>query len=448
MNDALQTSAVQWASQLELAIKEHPNIIHYEISIDLSHIKTFSNELDGRNRWGNALKSNQSIHHQFQIRVFLQNGKFSFTQDIRRFADADQTPHKVIEALLLASNQLPNPNEKTIFTTTLHQSETLEIWDPRFTVLDASLRKELLQDQYLLIPQMNKKARLQKAELKEIQIMRHVRTSQNSMSEQSTQYELEGIVANGIERVPFHIVSRRFADLCTHPFGWTTFYPPPISNKSISEIDSSWMLMLSPSIVASIVECLPPAFEIDRLTKGTSFLAGKQGTTIGSKRIHIIDDPTMLSGVNSRSFDANGVPSKPLTLIADGVFQDCYVPLDAPGNKPPTGHTGMNGKLWCGNILSQMGRRSQNMILADRGDALIGTHIVEPTQLNIETGVLRLVCNFAHISSKGFEANLGVRTIVVPILELFAQVSETANDQNRYNHVDASTWILDDCRII
>ena len=78
MNDALQTSAVQWASQLELAIKEHPNIIQYEISIDLSHIKTFSNELDGRNRWGNALKSNQSINHQFQIRVFLQNGTFSF----------------------------------------------------------------------------------------------------------------------------------------------------------------------------------------------------------------------------------------------------------------------------------------------------------------------------------------------------------------------------------
>ena len=106
MNDALQTSAVQWASQLELAIKEHPIIIHYEISIDLSHIKTFSNEVDGRNRWGNVLKSNQDIHHQFQIRVFLQNGRFSFLQDVRRFADADQTPHKVIESLLLESRPL------------------------------------------------------------------------------------------------------------------------------------------------------------------------------------------------------------------------------------------------------------------------------------------------------------------------------------------------------
>ena len=448
MNDALQTSAVQWASQLELAIKEHPIIIHYEISIDLSQIKTFSNEVDGRNRWGNVLKSNQDIHHQFQIRVFLQNGRFSFLQDVRRFADADQTPHKVVESLLLESNQLPNPNGKTIFTNTIHQSHPLEIWDPRFDTLDASLRKEILQDQYTMIPQMNKRARLQKAELKEIQVMRHVRTSQNSMSEQSTQYELIGIVANGIERVPFHMVSRRFADLCTHPFGWTTFYLPPVPNKTISEVSPDWMLMLAPSVVASIVECLPPAFELDRLEKGTSFLSGKQGTTVGSKRIHIIDDPTLLSGVNSRNFDANGVPSKPLTLIADGVFQDCYIPLDSSGNKQPSGHIGMNGKLWCGNILSQMGRRSQNMILADRGDALMGTHIIEPTQLNIETGALRFVANFAHISSKGFEANLGVRTVIVPILELFAQVSETANDQNRYNHVDASTWVLDDCRIL
>jgi hypothetical protein len=448
MNDALQTSAIQWASQLEMSIKEHPIIIHYEISIELSHSKVFSNELDGRNRWGNNLKSFQDIHHQFQIRVFLSNGRFSFLQDVRRFADSEQTPTKVIESLLEESNQLPHSSERTIFANNVHQSTSLEIWDPRFDVLDAALRKELIQDQYTMISQMNKKSRLQKIELKEVQLMRHVRTSKNVLSEQSTQYELMGIVANGIERSPFHFLSRRFADLCTHPFGWTTFYPPPLPNKSVAEIDPAWMLMLAPNVVASIVACLPPAFELDRLEKGTSFLAGKQGQAVGSKRIHIIDDPTMLSGVNSRSFDVHGVPSKPLTLIADGVFQDCYVPLDSETNKAPTGHSGMNGQLWCGNILSQMGRRSQKMILADKGDALMGTHLIEPTHLNIETGILRLVVNFAHISSKGFEGNMGTKTIVIPILELFAQVSETANDQNRYNHVDASTWVLDDCRIL
>lgn len=448
MNDALQTSAVQWASQLELAIKEHPIIIHYEISIDLSHVKTFINEVDGRNRWGNILKSTQDIVHQFQIRVFLQNGRFAFIQDLRRFADANQTPHKVIEGLLKETNQLPNPTGKTIFTNNIHQAAPLEIWDPRFNLLDAASRKELLQDQYSLVLQMNKRARLQRAELNEIQIMRHVRSSQNILSEQSTRYELKGLVSNGIDRTSFEMHSRRFADLCTHPHGYTTFHLPPVPNKTISQIDPSWMLMLSPNVVASIVACLPPAFELSRLKKGSSFLAGKQGTSVGSKRIHIIDDPTMLSGVNSRSFDAHGVPSKPLTLIADGVFQDCYVPLDAEENKEPTGHVGMNGRLWCGNILSQMGRRSQNMILADRGDALMATHLIEGTQLNIETGMLRFVANFAQLSSKGFEGNLGVRTVVVPILELFAQVTETANDQNRYNHVDASTWVLETCAIL
>ena len=55
------------ASKLELAIKEHPIIIHYEISIDLSHIKTFSNELDGRNRW---------VTFSNQIKTFTTSSRF------------------------------------------------------------------------------------------------------------------------------------------------------------------------------------------------------------------------------------------------------------------------------------------------------------------------------------------------------------------------------------
>ena len=448
MNDALQTTAVQWATQLELAIKEQPFITAYDICIELSHTKSFINELDNRNRWGKQLQSSQDVDHRFQIRLFLQNGKFAFLQDTRRFADNEQTPHRIIEHLLEDINQLPNPTGSKVYQSTIHQLDTLEIWDPRFELLDASLRKELLQEHYTIIPQMNKRARLQRLELKECQLMRYSRSNRNSLSEQSTQYELNGLVATGIERIPFHMVSRRFADLCTHPFGWTSFYPPPVPSKTITEVSPDWMLMLSPQVVADIVRCLPPAFELERLEKGTSFLSGKQGRQIGSKRIHLIDDPTLPSGVNSRGFDALGVPSKPLTLISDGVFQDCYIPLDSNRSSSATGHSNMDGTLWAGNLLSQMGRRSQNMILADKGEALLATHTLEPVHLNIETGMIKLVFNIAHLTAKGFTGSLGVRTLHTSILDLFAQVSENANDQNRYGHVDASTWVLEDCRLL
>lgn len=448
MNDALQTTAVQWATQLELAIKEQPLITTYDIGIELSQVKTFVNALDSRSRWGRSLSSSADVEHTFQIRAFLENGQFAFVQDTRRFADADQTPHKIIDRLIHKSNQLPNPSNATIYKTPIPQQKNLEILDPRFGELDSTLRKELMQDHYDMVLQMNKKARLQKLSLREIQTVRYFRSPINTLSEESSQYALEGLVATGIQRSSFHMVARRFADLCVHPYGWNDFYLPPVPNKTVDAISPDWMLMLSPQIVAEIIACLAPAFELDRLEKGTSFLAGKQGQQIGSKRVHIIDDPTMASGVRSRGFDAFGVPSKPLTLISDGVFKDCYIPLDSKYSLSATGHTHMNGTLWCGNLLSQMGRRSQNMILADKGDALLATHTLEPVHLNIETGLLKLDINVVHLTSKGMTGTVGRRTLQLPILELFSQVMETANDQNRYNHVDASTWVFEDCRIL
>ena len=88
------------------------------------------------------------------------------------------------------------------------------------------------------------------------------------------------------------------------------------------------------------------------------------------------------------------------------------------------------------------------MILADKGGALLATHTIEPVHLNIETGMIKLVINIAHLTAKGFTGSLGLRTVHTSILDLFAQVSENANDQNRFGHVDASTWVLEDCRLL
>ena len=96
------------------------------------------------------------------------------------------------------------------------------------------------------------------------------------MSEQSTQYELLGMVANGIERNPFtwcpdalpiyvrtHLVGPRFIS--------------PVPNKTISAVSADWMLMLAPSVVASIVERLPPAFEwIASKKEPVSYRANKE----------------------------------------------------------------------------------------------------------------------------------------------------------------------------
>ncbi len=450
MSDDLRTSAIQWATQLELVIKKVPSIRDYEINIDLLRSTSFIGEIDGRGRWGNQLRSSKSVGYFFQVRAFFNNGLQSFVQDTRHFADSNQTPEGILKRLLDSVNKIPTQDEEGIFKQRMHLNQNFEIFDPRFSKVDSEMRRELLLEHVNMMRHMNNKARVHKLELIEQERFRHYRTTINNFIEHSSSTAVKGNIHIGIERESFHIKARRFADLCIHPLGWSTYSPPPKPSESIRSVQKDWMLMLAPNIVASIIGCLPPAFEIERLENGNSFLSNKMGEVIGSKRVHLIDDATMLSGLHTRNFDARGVPPKPLTLISDGVLQDCYVPLDwaQQNGKNPTGHTHFNNELWCGNLLSQMGRRSQNMILADKGDAILATHLLEPTTVNIKTGLLRLVANFDYITSQGVQARLGTRTIEVPVIEVFSQVMETANDQNRFNHIDSSTWVLENCSLL
>lgn len=451
MSEDIRTSVLQWATQLELACKAHPVIRHYEISVDFKLSTSFRGDVDNRGRWSSYMRSEERIEHIFQVRIFLDNNQQSFIRDNRRFGDPTQSPQQIVEHLLAPSTAIPCHPTEGIFALPPHLNSDRDIFDPRFPMVDSDLRKELMVEHVQLIRHMNKQARLQQLTLVESSHFRHFRSSNNSvLSEQGSHYQLNGIVQQGLQQHSFSFDARRFADLLIHPFGWSEMAPPPKQSRLITEINRDWMLMLPPNIIASILEQLPPAFMLERLEDGSSFLANKIGEQIGSKRIHLIDDANMLSGLNTRLFDARGVPPKPLTLIADGVMQDTYVSLQQSQQYKlqPTGHQNIRNELWCGNLMSQMGRRSQNMILADKGDALLATHLLEPTHLNIETGMLRFVANFDYLTSKGSEGRLGPREIEVPILDLFAQVEETANDQHRYNHVDASTWVLEDCRLL
>ncbi|EYB69571.1 protease [Deinococcus phoenicis] len=52
--------------------------------------------------------------------------------------------------------------------------------------------------------------------------------------------------------------------------------------------------------------------------EGKSPLAGRLGEQVASPLVTLTDDPTLVRGLNSRAFDAEGCPSVPLTLIAGG----------------------------------------------------------------------------------------------------------------------------------
>lgn len=63
------------------------------------------------------------------------------------------------------------------------------------------------------------------------------------------------------------------------------------------------------------------------IARGTSFLRDKLATRIFAQGIEILDDPHRPRGLASRPFDAEGIATRPLTLIEDGVLKSWILDL-------------------------------------------------------------------------------------------------------------------------
>jgi PmbA protein len=242
------------------------------------------------------------------------------------------------------------------------------------------------------------------------------------------------------------ISSHRFADISSEVLGISSFGKKLSQSKFTKPVGDDFLLILPSVIVNEIVTLLYPAFDIEKIESGESFLAGKQGERIGSDKVHLLDNALLPSGYNSRSFDSNGYPPRVLTLINEGLFQDCYVPHRSKAGFP-TGHLGFDGELWAGNLLVHNGRRSQNMVLADRSMALLATETLEAIQLDIKTGRIRILANYQVVSSNGLEGELGTKEINCHVTDLLKLVMETTNDQKRTTFIDSSSWVLENCSL-
>lgn len=71
-----------------------------------------------------------------------------------------------------------------------------------------------------------------------------------------------------------------------------------------------------------IHEACGHGLEADLVQKKLSVYAGKKGEIVANKDITVIDDATMPNAYGSYVFDDEGIPSKKVTLIKNGILQD------------------------------------------------------------------------------------------------------------------------------
>jgi PmbA protein len=78
-------------------------------------------------------------------------------------------------------------------------------------------------------------------------------------------------------------------------------------------------------VAGSLIGHLAGAINGSAVARKTSFLKDKLGERLFRAGIHVIDDPRRKRGLRSRPFDAEGVVTKPLAVIDDGVLKSWFL---------------------------------------------------------------------------------------------------------------------------
>jgi PmbA protein len=79
-------------------------------------------------------------------------------------------------------------------------------------------------------------------------------------------------------------------------------------------------VVFDPQMAARLVSALTTAASGYSLYKGASFLAGALGQTVASPLVTIVDDGTLPTGLGSKPFDGEGLPTRRTVVVDKGVL--------------------------------------------------------------------------------------------------------------------------------
>jgi PmbA protein len=99
-----------------------------------------------------------------------------------------------------------------------------------------------------------------------------------------------------------------------------------IGRLGAKKIKSGAMSLVIENRAASrLMGALLAAMNGRALQQKQSFLEGKLGTVVGSKLLHVVDDPLFPKGFGSRHYDGDGIAAKQRTVFERGVLKTFFI---------------------------------------------------------------------------------------------------------------------------
>jgi PmbA protein len=271
---------------------------------------------------------------------------------------------------------------------------------------------------------------------------RAVRSSHHSVSASVVAGE-----AGALQRDYAHHSVRHLADLESASAVGTRAGTRAVARLNpVRPASGSTPVFFDPRVSASLLGHLVASLTGSAIARKTSFLLEALGTQVFAPGVAVRDDPLRVRGPRSRAFDGEGLPCRPLDLIADGVLTSWLADTASARQLgiAPTGHAGrsVGGSPGAGpsNLMLLPGTKSRAELLRSVPRAILVTELigqgVNPVTGDYSRGAAGFLVEGGEIGPAVAEI-----TIAGNLRDMFRTL-EAADDLELRHGMDAPTLLV------
>ena len=204
--------------------------------------------------------------------------------------------------------------------------------------------------------------------------------------------------------------------------------------------------ILPPWVASEVLEVLSESFLADNVQKGKSMLVSRQGESVFSPQVTMVDDGLYRDGMATSPFDDEGTVHGRNLLVSKGILQDFLYDQHTANkeNRPSTGNAGRQGiktppTVQTTNFFIEKGSADHKTLLSPVVQGLMitdimGIHTADPISGDFSVGATGLWIE------RG-ETTFPVKGIAVAgnLMELFRDVEAVGNDLTFYGSFGSPT---------
>ncbi|MBQ8536225.1 MAG: TldD/PmbA family protein, partial [Clostridia bacterium] len=232
------------------------------------------------------------------------------------------------------------------------------------------------------------------------------------------------------------IWSRRFTDLDPERLGEEAAMVALNGLNAAPVKSGRYRTIILNEAMSSLLATFSGIFSAEEAQQGLSLLKGREGESIASQQVTLVDDPLLPGGLASRSFDAEGMPAQTKKIIDKGVLTTLLHNRKTAQKQgvASTGNASKGGyaapvRVAPTNLFLQPGIKTLPELMSQMGRGLVITDLS-----GLHSGADPISGDFSLLA-KGYEVTDGQRgpaveqiTIAGNFYELLKNVREIGSD--------------------